>query len=102
MNVFEKSKLHADRRELGTKKTTTLHYLILKLCSVLSISNHATVTKIKITFIREFMGTQLKVLNILSSPNHIDALYCTSSPPSSCPYYQAETPTIPQLFPRPV
>lgn len=42
------------------KKTTILHYFILKLCSVLSISNHATVTKIKITFIRELMGIQLK------------------------------------------
>lgn len=32
MNVFEKSKLHADRRELSTKKAT-LHFSILKLCS---------------------------------------------------------------------
>lgn len=62
------------------KKTTTLHYFILKLCSVLSISNHATVTKIKITFIRELMGTQLKVLNILSSPNHRCIILYIQSP----------------------
>lgn len=62
------------------KKTTTLHYFILKLCSILSISNHATVTKIKITFIRELMGIQLKVLNILSSPNHRCIILYIQSP----------------------
>lgn len=43
MNVFEKSKLHADRTGYFFFKAT-LHYSILKLCSVLSTSNHATVS----------------------------------------------------------
>lgn len=33
MSVFEKSKLHADRRKLSTKKAT-LYFSILKLCSI--------------------------------------------------------------------
>lgn len=48
MNVFEKFKLHAEKN--WSQKP--LHYSVLKLYNVLNISNHATVTKISMYFIR--------------------------------------------------
>lgn len=56
--------------ELGTKKAT-LHDCILKLCSVLSTSNHAAVSsKDQDDFYKGYMGNQLRELNMLHRLNH--------------------------------
>lgn len=93
MNVFEKSKLHADRTGYLKKKKATLHYSILKLCSVLSTSNHATVSsKDQNDF---YKGIEL---NILHSLNHRCIVH--PIPPTQVCVTRLKHPLLPSTTPQ--
>lgn len=79
--------------ELGTKKAT-LHYCILKLCSVLSTSNHATVSnKDQNDFYKGIDGNSIKRIGHIIQPQ--SQMHYTFSPPNSSMHYEAETPITP-------
>lgn len=85
--------------ELGTKKVT-LRYCILKLCSVLSTPNHATVSnKDQSDFYKGIDGNAIKrIEHIIQSQSQ---MHYTFSPPTHL-CYQAETPITPlNYFPGP-
>lgn len=94
MNVVEKSKLHADRRELGTKK----HHITLLYTKIVQRFKHfqsCNSNKDQNDFYKGMMGTQLKTWTYLSSPNHRCRCIIHPIPPNSCMHYQAGTPIIP-------
>lgn len=93
MNVFEKSKLHADRT--GYKKKATLHYCILKLCSVLSTSNHATVSnKDQNDFYKGIDGNSIKrIEHVIQSQSQ---MHYTFSPPT----HLCKHPLLPSTTPQ--
>lgn len=82
--------------ELGTKKAT-LHDCILKLCSVLSTSNHATVSnKDQNEFYKGIDGNSIKrIEHVIQSQSQ---MHYTFSPPTHlCKHHYS-----PQLLPRPI
>lgn len=97
--------------ELSTKnQKAVLHYCILKLCSVLSTPNHATVSnKDQNGIYKGIDGNSIKRTEHIVQPQ--SQMHYTSNPPNSSMHSQAEThplllSTIPQahspLIPLPI
>lgn len=84
--------------ELGTKKAT-LHYCILKLCSVLSTPNHATVSnKDQSDFYKGIDGNSIKrIEHIIQFQSQ---MHYTFSPPTHLCVTRLKHPLLPSTTPQ--
>lgn len=103
MNVFEKSKLHADRRELGSKKDHNITLLCTKTVQCSKHFQSCNSNKDQNNFYKGIYGNSIRSLEHIIQPKSYRCIILyIRSPQAHGRTTRLKHPLSPQLFPRPV